>query len=94
MAEALLQKLTPPPNKYGINSIKYFYKRLDITTKFQLKSTTEDIVIKLLKNIVISEAEGIDNLSRRVLKDGAVILAKPGTKICNLSIKLGIFPDQ
>ena len=25
--------------------------------------------------------------------DGAVILAKPVTKICNLSRKLGIFPD-
>ena len=33
------------------------------------------------------------NLHGRFLKDGAVTLAKPVTKICNFSIKLGIFPD-
>ena len=76
MAKTLLQKLPPPPNKYGIDSIKFFYKDLNITTKFQLKPTTEDIVLKLFKNIGISKAAGIDNLSGRFLKDGAVILAK------------------
>ena len=64
-----------------------------MTTKFQLKQTTEDIVLKLLKNIDISKAVGVDNLPGRFLKDGAVILAKPVTEICNLSIKLKIFPD-
>ena len=41
----------------------------------------------------ISKAAGIDNLPERFLKDGAVILAKPVTEICNLSIKSGILPD-
>ena len=54
MAKTLLQKLLPPPNKYGIDSVKNCYKNLNITTKFQLKQTTEDIVLKLLKNIDIS----------------------------------------
>ena len=89
----LLQKLPPPPNKYGIDSIKIFYKNLNITTKFQLKPTTEVIVLKLLKNIDISKAAGIDNLPARFLKDGAVILAELVTKICNISIKSRIFPD-
>ena len=93
MAKTLLQKLPPPPNKYGIDSVKNFYKNLNITTKFQLKPTTEDIVLKLLKNIDISKAAGVDNLPGRFLKDGAVILAKPLTKICNLFIKSGIFSD-
>ena len=75
-------------NKYGIDSVKTFDKDLHITTK----PTTEDIVLKLLKNIDISKAAGIDNLPGRSLKDGAVILEKPVTKICNLSIKLRIFP--
>ena len=35
----------------------------------------------------------MDNLHGRFLKDGAVTLAKPLTKICNFSIRLGIFPD-
>ena len=93
MEKALLQKVPPPPKIYGIDLVKHFYKDLSITTKFQLKPTTEDIVLKLLKNIDTSKAAGIDNLLRRVLKDGAVILAKPLTKICNLSLKSIIFPD-
>ena len=82
-----------PPNKYGIDSVKHFSKDLNITSKFQLQPTTEDTVLKLLKNIEISKAASIDNLPGRILKDGAVILAKPVTKICNLSIKSRIFSD-
>ena len=37
LAETLLQKLPPPPNKYGIDSVNKFYRDLDINTKFQLK---------------------------------------------------------
>ena len=73
MAEILLQKLPPLPNTYGIDSVKKNYKDIDKTIKFQLKPTTEDIVLKLLKNIVISKAVGIDNLLGRFLEDGAVI---------------------
>ena len=58
-----------------------------------MKPTIEDIVLKLLKNIDISKAAGVDNLPERFLKDGAVILAKPVTKIRNLSIKSKLFPD-
>ena len=93
MAKTLLQKLPPPPNKYGIDSVKKIYKNLNITTKFQLKPTTEDIVLKLLKNIDISKAAGVDILPSRFLQNGAVILAKPMSKICNLSIKSKNFPD-
>ena len=42
-----------------------------------MKPTTEDIVLKLFKNIDISKAAGIDTLLGRFLKDAAVILAKP-----------------
>ena len=59
-----------------------------------MKPTTEDIILKLLKNIDISKPAGDDNLPERFLKDGTIILEKPVTKICNLSIKLKIFPDQ
>ena len=58
-----------------------------------MKQTTKDIVLKLLKNIDISKAAGVDNLPGRFLKDGAVILAKPVTKICYLSIKSKLFFD-
>ena len=58
-----------------------------------MKPTTKDIILKLLKNIGISKAAGDDNLPERCLQDGTVILAKPVTEICNLSIKSDIFPD-
>ena len=47
------------------DSTKKFYKDLDITTNLQLKATTEDIVLKIFKNIDTSKAAGIDNLPGR-----------------------------
>ena len=58
-----------------------------------MKLTTEDIVLKLLKSIDMFKAAGIYNLPGRFLNDGAVILAKPVTKIWNSSIKSIIFPN-
>ena len=58
----------PLPNKYSIESVNKFYKDLDMTTKFQIKLTTVDIVLNLIKNIEISKAAGIDNLLGRLLE--------------------------
>ena len=49
-------------------------------------------VLKLLTDINPEKVAGIDNLSRRFLKDGAVILALPISKLCNLSTKRSKFP--
>ena len=49
MAKTLLQKLPPPSNKYAIDSVNIFYKDLKITSKFQLKSTTDDICSETIK---------------------------------------------
>ena len=81
MTETLLEKLLRPPKKHGIDSVKKLYKDLHISTGFQLKPTTEDIVLKLLKRILISKAAGIDSLLGRFLQNIAVILAKPISKI-------------
>ena len=35
MVKTLLQELPPPLNEYGVDSVKHFYKDLDINTKFQ-----------------------------------------------------------
>ena len=37
---------------------------------------------------------GLDNLSGKFLKDGATVLAKLISQICNLSIKYSIFPSD
>ena len=46
-----------------------------------------------MKDLNLSEAAGIDNLSGKFLKDGADILVRPILQqLCNLSIKLDSFP--
>ena len=65
-----------------------------LPNKFNFSNVTEDFVLKLLKDMNIDKAAGIDNLSGKFLKDGANILAKPISKICNLSIKYSVFPTD
>ena len=47
-----------------------------------------------MKNVELNKAAGMDNISRRFLKDGADILAIPVTQICTLSIKLSHFANN
>ena len=60
--------------------------------RFTFSPTWEDETLKLLKDTNPEKAAGIDNLSGRFLKDGAVGLALPISKPCNLSIKRSKFP--
>ena len=60
--------------------------------KFSFSPTSEDSVKKLLKDTNPKKAAAIDNLSGRFLKDGAVVLALPTSKLCNLSVKRSNFP--
>ena len=46
-----------------------------------------------MRDIDTSKVAGIDRLPGRFLKDGANVLAKPITSICNLSISLNKFPS-
>ena len=48
-----------------------------LPSKFTFSNVTEDFVLKLLKDMNIDKAAGIDNLSGKFLKDGANILANP-----------------
>ena len=49
---------------------------------------------KILRSTNIRKAADIDDLSGRFLKDGSRVLSKPISELCNLSIKLGSFPDS
>ena len=55
---------------------------------------TEDHVLQLLKDMNVDKAAGIDNLLGKFLKDGANILAKPISELCNFSIKYSVFPKD
>ena len=70
------------------------YKRFLNTEnqKFTFSPTSEDEVLKLLKDTNPEKAAGTENLSGRFLKDGAVVLALPISKLCKLSMKRSEFP--
>ena len=55
---------------------------------------SEETVLKHLQDLDENKAQGLDNQSRKFLKDGATVLAKPISQICNLSIKYSIFPPD
>ena len=63
-----------------------YYSNLAIPEVFHIESSSEEKVFKIMEKIGISKAAGIDKLSGRFLKDGAEILSKPISEICNLSI--------
>ena len=92
----MVAKLPPRPNKFGISTVRnYCQNILDLLpNKFSFSNVTEEFVLKLLKDMNTDKAAGIDNLSGKFLKDGANILTKPISKICNLSIKYSVFPTD
>ena len=95
LAKELVNKLPNPPCKFGAESIKRYYKHFNLgKQKFTLHHATEESVLKLLEGINPTKAAGLDNLAGKFLKDGAQILAKPVSELCNLSISLSLFPED
>ena len=84
LAESLLIKLPDALKKYIIESVFQYYSKCIIEKPFHLSITSQEEVFKIIQNIDISKAAGIDNLSGKFLKAGAEILAKPPSEICNL----------
>ena len=77
-----------------MNTVFQHYKGIIQTDSFNLATVSENTILNILKNTNVSKAAGLDNLSGRFLKDGAEVLAKPITDLCNLSITSGKFPDS
>ena len=74
---------------------QYYDKTLKLpNTRFKFTFVSEDSILKILKNIDENKAAGLDHLSGKFLKDGATILAKPLSQICNLSIKYSTLPND
>ena len=88
-----MAKLSKLPNQYTIKFVSDYYKKLSLFENFKLDSTTEGYMFNILKNIEVTKAAGIDQISGKFLKDGVRILAKPISGLCNLSMALGSFPD-
>ena len=62
--------------------------------KFALQTIQSSVTSKFLKIVNVNRAACFDNISVRLLRDGADLLAIPQTQIWNLSIKLSQFPNS
>ena len=56
----------------------------------------ESLVVKTLQGLKASKASGLDNISPhiRMMKDAAVVVAKPLTRIVNESLSQGTLPSE
>ena len=88
-----MEKPSKTLNRYTINFVSDYYKKISLPENFKLDSTIKDYLFKLLENAEVTKASGVDQISEIVLKTGARILTKPISELCNLSMKLGSFPD-
>ena len=68
-------------NRFGLHSIEVYYKNvLDLQeNRFTFQTIESSSILKLLKNVEVNKAVGMDNIPGRFLKDGADILAIPVT---------------
>ena len=83
------------PNKFDINSLREFYKPLNLKEDpFHFTKVAEKTISDFLKELKTNKATGIANLSGRFLKDRLKVLPTPIAQICNFSIKLSTVPDE
>ena len=94
LADSLLKKLPTTPNRYTFITVIQYYRHFIQTDAFHLTCTMEINIEKILRSTNICKAAGIDDLLGHFLKDGSQVLLKPISELCNLSIKLGSFPDS
>ena len=96
LADDLLANLLPPSSRFDLSSVRQYYEKIlkYPKSKFKFNVVSEETVLKLLQDLDENKAAGLDNLSGKFLKDGATVLPKLISQICNLSIKYSIFPSD
>ena len=72
----------------------FINSKLTNDKEFNIPRITEQFVSKQLESLDISKSTGIDNIGARFLKMGSSVIAMPLTKIFNLSLKQGKFPQN
>ena len=93
LADSLQLKPPRPKNKFGIKTTDENFKHI--------RNKCEDFVLcdvttiaKILKNVDVAKASGIDQISAKFLKNCAPVIAIYLTNIINVSIKLDTFPSK
>lgn len=65
-----------------------------VKTNFLFKEVHESQIYKELRNLKRKKATGLDNFPPGLLKDAALVIAKPLTYIINLSLRSGTVPPE
>ena len=82
-------KLPRPPNNFGIQSVKNYYKKCNSKESLIFVKIESYKLFKILKNLDPT----IDDFSGIFLNDGALLLATPITQLCNMLTSSSRFPD-
>ena len=73
-----MEKLPTGPNKFDINSVREFYKPLNLEEDpFHFTKVSDKTILDFLKELKTNKATGVDDLLGRSLKDGSKVLATP-----------------
>ena len=89
-----LRSLLPQLN-FDISKLQNFViKRKDASITFSIPPITESKIIDCLKNITSNKASGIYNISARMLKLAAPIIASSIAKLINYSFVTSVFPQR
>ena len=71
-----------------------FFFWLGMVPNFKFELVNESLIVKTLQGLKASKASGLDNISPRMLKDAAVVVAKPLTRIVIESLSQGTVPSE
>ena len=86
---------TPRSSSYTNEALEQFINsKTTENTHFEIPLITEATVQKHLHSLADGKAVGLDGLSPRLLCTAAPVITAPLTKLINLSITTGIFPDE
>ena len=96
LSQNLVSKLPLSPNIFNESKIASYYDNNAVSKylNFQLLEMSPEKILSVLKGLNPSKAAGIDNLSGKFLKDGAHVLARLISQLCNSSIKFNSFPSS
>ena len=93
LAQNLVSKLPPSPNAFTESKVASYYDNIKFKDlNFNFSEISPEIILNILESLNPSKAAGINNLSGKFLKDDTDIFTRLISQLCNLPIKLNLFP--
>ena len=94
----IFKTVSNPPNSLNNESRdlinRFVSSKTENQNAFQLPFVAEEFILRQLQLLDESKSTGLDGIGPRILKMSHTIIAKPLTKVLNLSIKSSKFPER